>query len=215
MSAQAGLEALAGEIRAHRGCGFEPCETCTNPVPGEGSASAIVAFVGEAPGRQEDAQGRPFVGAAGRLLDQLLAAIELERADVFITNVLKARPPGNRDPRAAEIAHSWAWLSAQLELIRPRIVVPLGRHALGCFVPGATITATRGTLQRVDGWAHYPMLHPAAALRTRELREGMFADIAGLSAALAQVPERPLTPLPVCPAAARAAAAAARAAGKR
>lgn len=212
MSAQEGLEALASEIRSHRGCGFEPCETCTNPVPGEGNPRAAIAFVGEAPGRQEDAQGRPFVGGAGRLLDELLASIDLERGDVFITNVLKARPPGNRDPRAAEIAHSWPWLSAQLELVRPRVVVPLGRHALGCFVPGATITAARGALQRVGGWAYYPMLHPAAALRARDLRAGMFEDIGGLPAALATVSRRPGAALPVCPAAARAAAAGAKAA---
>ena len=215
MSVEAELEALASEIRSHRGCGFEPCETCTNPVPGEGDPRAAIALVGEAPGRQEDEQGRPFVGGAGRLLDQLLASIDLGRGDVFITNVLKARPPGNRDPRAAEIAHGWPWLSAQLELIRPRIIVPLGRHALGCFVPGATITATRGTLQRVDGWAYYPMLHPAAALRTRDLRAGLFEDIAGLPAALAEVPRRPRAALPVCPAAARAAARQARASSRR
>jgi uracil-DNA glycosylase family 4 len=214
MSGPARLEAIAAEIRAHRGCGFEPCETCTNPVPGEGDPRAAIAFVGEAPGRQEDAQGRPFVGGAGRLLDELLASVDLERADVFITNVLKARPPGNRDPRAGEIAHSWPWLSEQLELVRPRIVVPLGRHALGCFVPGTTITATRGTLQRVSGWAFYPMLHPAAALRARDLRAGMFEDVAGLRDALAAVPRRPRARLAVCPAAARAAAAQARTSGK-
>ena len=95
----AGLEAIAEEIRGHLPCGFEPCETCTNFVPGEGSATAEVMLVGEAPGGSEDKQGRPFVGRAGKLLDLLLAEAGLERAQVFITNVVKARPPGNRDPK--------------------------------------------------------------------------------------------------------------------
>src|SRR3954454_3795359 len=125
------LEALRDEIRSHGGCGFEPCETATNMVPGEGSPTADVMFVGEAPGASEDEQGRPFVGRSGRLLDELLAAAGLDREQVFITNVLKARPPGNRDPRPDEVVHHMAWLEVQLALIRPRLVVPLGRHALG------------------------------------------------------------------------------------
>src|SRR3954469_21786627 len=96
------LEALRDAIRSHGGCGFEPCETCTNMVPGEGSATADVMIVGEAPGRQEDLAGRPFVGNAGRLLDTLLERAGLQRGEVFITNVLKARPPGNRDPKPPE-----------------------------------------------------------------------------------------------------------------
>src|SRR5919206_1270894 len=127
------LQALREEIRNHGGCGFEPCETATNMVPGEGSPDAQVMFVGEAPGASEDKQGRPFVGRAGKLLDELLAEAGLRRDEVFITNVFKARPPKNRDPRAAEVAHHMAWLETQIELIRPRVVVTLGRHALKHF----------------------------------------------------------------------------------
>src|ERR671926_1698172 len=133
MTIAADLEALREEIRNHGGCGFEPCETATHMVPGEGSATAEVMFVGEAPGASEDKQGRPFVGRAGKLLDELLAEAGLERADVFITNVMKARPPGNRDPRADEVAHHLPWLEAQLEVIAPDLIVPLGRHALARF----------------------------------------------------------------------------------
>jgi DNA polymerase len=185
-----GLEALAAEIRAHRGCGHEPCETCTNPVPGEGSPVAEVMLVGEAPGASEDATGRPFVGRAGRLLDELLAAAGLAREAVFITNVLKARPPGNRDPRATEVAHSLPWLEAQLALIQPRLLVPLGRHALAHFAPGARIGAVHGTLVIARGRALFPLYHPAAGLRSRALKEALFADAAALPGALAEVRTR-------------------------
>jgi DNA polymerase len=191
MSPAGRLEELAAEIRAHRGCGFEPCETATNPVPGEGSATAEVVFVGEAPGAQEDRQGRPFVGSAGKLLDQLLASIELDRGDVFITNVLKARPPGNRDPKPDEVFHSWPWLKEQLELIGPRVVVPLGRHALECFLPGAKVSQDHGRPVEQAGWTYVPMYHPAAAFRVRPLRETMFADFAALPAVVAEAPKPP------------------------
>ena len=189
--AEARLAELAEEIRGHRGCGFEPCETCTNPVPGEGSGTAEVVFVGEGPGAQEDRQGRPFVGSAGKLLDQLLASIDLDRGDVFITNVLKARPPGNRDPKADEIFHSWPWLKEQIELIRPRVIVPLGRHALECFLPGAKVSQDHGRAVERAGWTYVPMYHPAAAFRVKPLRETMFADFAGLPGVLAAAPEPP------------------------
>jgi DNA polymerase len=115
------LETLHEEIRRHGGCGFEPCETATNMVPGEGSATAEVMLIGEAPGASEDKQGRPFVGRAGKLLDELLAAAGLDRAAVYITNVVKARPPKNRDPRADEVAHCMPWLEQQLALVKPRL----------------------------------------------------------------------------------------------
>jgi uracil-DNA glycosylase len=182
------LEAVAEEIRAHRGCGFEPCETCLHPVPGEGSPTAEVMFVGEAPGAREDKEGRPFVGAAGKLLSELLASIGLEREDVFITNVLKARPPGNRDPRTDEVAHSWPWLEAQLAIIEPRLVVPLGRHALNRFVPGAKISQVAGTLVEHEGRHYFPLLHPAVALYARKRREELLADIGRLPEALEQLP---------------------------
>jgi uracil-DNA glycosylase len=176
-------DALAGlhdEIRAHGGCGFEICESATNMVPGEGSASADVMLVGEAPGASEDKQGRPFVGRAGKLLDQLLEEAGLLRADVFITNVVKARPPGNRDPKADEVAHHQPWLEQQLALIGPKLVIPLGRHALAHFAPGRKITQVHGTLLVERDRQLVPWLHPAAALRSPELRETLRQDARAL-----------------------------------
>src|SRR4051812_41625468 len=159
------LEALHEEIRTHGGCGFELCENATHMVPGEGDPDAEVMIVGEAPGASEDKAGRPFVGRAGKLLDELLAEAGLEREQVFITNVVKARPPGNRDPRAAEVAHHMPWLEAQLALIRPRVVVPLGRHALAHFAPSARISDVHGTLVATGGGAPCPLSHPPARRR--------------------------------------------------
>ena len=181
------LEALREEIRAHRGCGFEPCETATNMVPGEGSATAEVMLVGEAPGASEDKQGRPFVGRAGRLLDQLLGEAGLERDDVYITNVLKARPPENRDPRADEVAHSMPWLEQQLALVQPRLVIPLGRHALAHFAPDAKISQAHGRLLYARERALFPMYHPAAALHAKGMRETLFEDARRLPSALEEV----------------------------
>jgi uracil-DNA glycosylase family 4 len=178
------LDALAEVIRSHRECGFEPCETCTQMVPGEGSPTARIVFVGEAPGREEDLAGRPFVGRCGGLFDELLAVGGVARKEVFITNVLKARPPANRDPRAAEVAHSWPWLEAELELIRPRLLVPLGRHALERFVSHAKITAVHGTVLQAEGRTVYPMFHPAAGLRGRSVHAALLADASRLQEAL-------------------------------
>lgn len=181
MSAVPTLEDIAAEIRAHRDCVSEPCATCTQLVPGEGPADASVVIVGEAPGAREDATGRPFVGSAGKLLDGLLAEAGLARADVFITNVVKARPPGNRDPRAAEVAHHRPWLDAQLAIIRPQLIVPLGRHALKHFDPSAAIGEVHGTRL---GERLFPLYHPAAALHNPGLRETLRADARALGAQL-------------------------------
>ena len=180
------LEALAEEIRAHKGahCGFEVCETCTQLVPGEGPASASVVIVGEAPGAKEDAAGRPFVGNAGRLLDGLLVEAGLERAEVFITNVVKARPPGNRDPKKDEVAHHWPWLEQQLQIIAPQAVVPLGRHALARFAPDARIAEAHGTVLEIEGRRLFPLYHPAAALYNGSLRATLVEDAKALGRAL-------------------------------
>jgi uracil-DNA glycosylase len=181
------LEALHAEIRNHGGCGFEPCETATNMVPGEGSETADVMLIGEAPGASEDKQGRPFVGRAGRLLDELLAVAGLERDAVYITNVVKARPPNNRDPRADEVAHHLPWLEQQLALVKPRLVIPLGRHALAHFAPEAKISQAHGRLVYAGNRAIMPWYHPAAALRAKGLREALFDDARALPAALEAV----------------------------
>ena len=180
------LDALHAEIRAHRaaGCGFEVCETCTQLVPGEGPATAAVVIVGEAPGAKEDAQGRPFVGNAGKLLDGLLAEAGMAREEVYITNVVKARPPKNRNPRAPEVAHHWPWLEAQLELIRPALLVPLGRHALARFAPAAKIGAVHGSVLEAGGRRLFPRYHPAAALHNPGLRDTLVADARALGRAL-------------------------------
>jgi DNA polymerase len=178
------LDAIAKEIRDHVPCGFEICEQATNLVPGEGSATAAVVLVGEAPGAREDESGRPFVGGAGKLLDRLLEEAGLERSDVFITNVVKARPPGNRDPKADEVAHHLPWLEAQLEVIGPKLIVPLGRHALARFAPDAKITRAHGSVLERDGRTLFPMFHPAAALRNPKLRATLHEDAKALRAAL-------------------------------
>ena len=178
------LDAIATEIREHVPCGFEICEQATNLVPGEGSATARVMLVGEAPGASEDRLGRPFVGGAGRLLDRLLEEAGLRREDVFITNVVKARPPGNRDPKADEVAHHLPWLEAQLEVIEPALLVPLGRHALARFAPDAKITQAHGHVLERDGRTLFPMFHPAAGLRNPALRQTLHDDARALREAL-------------------------------
>src|SRR3954451_3353285 len=178
------LDAIAAEIREHVPCGFQICEQATNLVPGEGSATAAVMLVGEAPGAKEDESGRPFVGGAGKLLDRLLEEAGLQRDDVFITNVVKARPPGNRDPKADEVAHHLPWLEAQLEVIRPKLLVPLGRHALARFAPDTKITQAHGSVLERDGRTLFPMFHPAAALRNPKLRATLHEDAKALRAAL-------------------------------
>ena len=187
------LDALHAEIRAHAGCGFELCAGATNMVPGEGNHSAAVMLVGEAPGATEDALGRPFVGRAGRLLDELLAEAGLARADVFITNVVKARPPGNRDPRAHEVAHHMPWLERQLALVAPNVVIPLGRHALGHFAPGRKITEVHGRLLVERERQLVPWLHPAAALRSPLLRAATLQDARALPGILESL-ERTISP---------------------
>ena len=185
--ADARLDALHAEIRAHKGsgCGFEVCETCTQLVPGEGPASASVVVVGEAPGAKEDEQGRPFVGNAGKLLDNLLAEAGMQREDVYITNVVKARPPNNRDPKPAEVAHHWPWLEQQLALIKPALLVPLGRHALARFAPDAKISEVHGTVVDTDdGKRLFPLYHPAAALHNPRLLPTLHEDAARLRGAL-------------------------------
>jgi uracil-DNA glycosylase family 4 len=181
---QAQLDAIGREIVEHVPCGFAICEQATHLVPGEGPATARVVLVGEAPGAREDKTGRPFVGTAGKLLDQLLEEAGLARSEVFITNVVKARPPGNRDPKADEVRHYWPWLEAQLDVIRPEVIIPLGRHAMTRFVDGVTITDAHGRIVEADGRRILPWFHPAAALHNQSLRETLFEDARALRDAL-------------------------------
>jgi DNA polymerase len=153
-------------------------------VPGEGDPHAEVMLVGEAPGATEDALGRPFVGRAGKLLDEALAQAGLARSEVWITNVVKARPPGNRDPRASEVAHWLPVLERELALIDPRVVVPLGRHALAHFAPGARISDVHGTPLPFGERILFPLYHPAAALRGTRLRATFLTDARRLASSL-------------------------------
>lgn len=176
------IEEISAEILAHKDsdCAFEPCATCTQMVPGNGDANATVMLIGEAPGKNEDEQGVPFVGAAGKLLDELLGSVGLSRDRVFVANVLKARPPGNRDPLPEEAAHHWPWLEEQIEAIDPEVIVLLGRHAMERFLPGRKISAIHGQARLKNGQVYLPVYHPAAALYNGGLRSTVFEDFAQL-----------------------------------
>jgi DNA polymerase len=179
----AALAQVADEVRGCTRCTLAARRTRT--VPGEGNVLSDVLLVGEGPGAREDATGRPFVGPAGQLLDELLHAIGWERADVFITNVVKCRPPGNRDPEPEEIAACSDYLDRQELALDPSVIVTLGRHSLQRYLPGARIGAVHGSLRRAYTGLHvFPMYHPAAALHQASLRETLFRDMRGLPAAL-------------------------------
>lgn len=183
MGPEAALARIADEIRGCTRCPLAARRTRT--VPGEGNVLSDVLLVGEGPGAREDATGRPFVGPAGQLLDELLASIGWRRGDVFITNVVKCRPPGNRDPEPAEISTCAGYLDAQERALDPAIVVTLGRHSLQRYLPGARIGAVHGRMRRSFAGLHvFPMYHPAAALHQASLRETLFRDVRALPAAL-------------------------------
>ena len=158
----------------------------TKSVPGEGAENAEIMFIGEAPGWNEDQQGRPFVGAAGQFLDELLASINLKRPQVYIANVIKCRPPGNRDPLPTEIANCQHWLDRQIELIVPKIIVTLGRYSMAKFFPGKTISKIHGTAQMQNGIIYFAMYHPAAALHQGNLRQTIMQDMLKLPPLLTQ-----------------------------
>ena len=151
-------------------------ETRTNAVPGEGPLSAEVMCIGEAPGMNEDKQGRPFVGAAGKFLDELLAAGGLERDEVYICNVLKCRPPGNRDPMPGEIEACAEYLDLQIDMVDPLVIVTLGRFSMSRWFPQQAISRIHGSVRDIDGRLIIPMYHPAAALHQQNLRQVLLED---------------------------------------
>lgn len=166
--------------------------TAMQAVPGDGSAHAEIIFIGEGPGRDEDVQGKPFVGAAGKFLNEMLAAIGLSRADVYITNVVKYRPPNNRDPLPEEAAACYPWLSEQINLIDPKLIVLLGRHALERFFPGEKISLVHGKVLRKPlrdiGTRNFLALyHPAAALYNGGMRDMLLADFKKIPAVLTAI----------------------------
>jgi DNA polymerase len=206
----AALEAVATEVRSCTGCRLH--ETRTQAVPGEGSPDTEVVFVGEGPGFNEDRQGRPFVGRAGDLLAKFLGTLRWRRDEVFITNIVKCRPPDNRDPEPDEVAACAPFLRRQLEILDPALVVTLGRHSLGRFMPGERISQAHGTVRPVDpatGAANalgFALYHPAAALRTPDIERQSYEDVASIPAALLEARARRSSVAPAVSAAASGAA---------
>ena len=155
-------------------------------MPGEGAENADIMFIGEAPGWHEDQQGRPFVGPAGQFLEKLLASINLKREQVYIANVIKCRPPDNREPLPTEIRNCRPWLERQIEIIHPRMIVTLGRYSMAMFFPGKSISKIHGTAQKRDNVIYYAMYHPAAALHQQSLRQAIEADMLKIPSLLAE-----------------------------
>ncbi len=178
------------------------CQRCAlsqarkRAVPGEGREDAEIVFIGEAPGFHEDQQGRPFVGAAGQFLEELLDSISLRREDVYICNVIKCRPPGNRDPLSEEIETCKPYLDRQIELIVPRMIVTLGRVSMEHYFPGAKISHIHGQPRKVGGIIYYPMYHPAAALHQPRWRQVIKEDMLKIPQLLAEADRIAETELP-------------------
>jgi uracil-DNA glycosylase family 4 len=184
MSTEEILKEIAAEVST--------CEKCelwkgrTKAVPGEGNPHARIIFIGEGPGFHEDRQGRPFVGPAGQFLEELLASINLKRADVFITNVVKCRPPGNRDPLPAEINACNDYLDRQIAAINPQVIVTLGRFSMAKFFGGEKISAIHGRARKIDGRICIAMYHPAAGLHQQSLKDTIRSDFKKISVVIAE-----------------------------
>ncbi|HEY2980328.1 MAG TPA: uracil-DNA glycosylase [Anaerolineales bacterium] len=178
MSAEEDLAGIAKEVSVCTKCALH--HSRKKAVPGEGPAHAEIMFIGEGPGFHENEQGRPFVGAAGQLLEQLLAQAGLKRSDVWITNIVKCRPPENRDPLPEEIGTCHPYLEGQIQAIDPKIIITLGRHSMGKYMPGAKVSAVHGQMRRVGERYVIAMYHPAAALHQASLKPALMADFAKL-----------------------------------
>lgn len=178
---QASLDQIAADIKSKNICP-DLAKTATNLVMGVGSPDADIVFIGEAPGKNEDLKGEPFVGAAGKFLDEMLDSVGLSRNETYITNIVKYRPPNNRDPLPEEKRDFWPFLISQLEIIKPKIVVTLGRHSMEYFLPGRRITEIHGLPKRIEFGKQkiviLPLYHPAAALYNGGLRETLIEDFA-------------------------------------
>jgi DNA polymerase len=178
MTADETLSRIAKEVSVCTKCVLH--ESRKNPVPGDGPATAEIMFIGEGPGFHENEQGHPFVGASGKFLDQLLSQAGVTREEVFIANVVKCRPPGNRDPQPDELVACDTYLEAQIEAINPSIIVTLGRFSMNKFIPGAKITVVHGQMRRIGDRFVIPMFHPAAALHQAALKPSILGDFAKL-----------------------------------
>jgi len=186
------LTDLYSEIANCRKCDLY--RHATRAVPGTGPEDAEIMFIGEGPGYHEDQEGKPFVGAAGKFLDELFASVGMKREQVYIANVVKHRPPNNREPLPSEIAACSLWLDRQIEIIKPRIIVTLGRHSMARFFPNKSISRIHGTAEKRDGVLYYAMYHPAAALHQQNLREQIEQDMAKIPALLNQIKQPPVPP---------------------
>lgn len=189
MSPEEELKELAKEISACTKCALHYSRK--RPVPGEGPANAEIMFIGEGPGFHENEQGRPFVGAAGKYLEELLGKINLKRTDVFITNVVKCRPPGNRDPLPDELTACSGYLERQIQVINPKVIVTLGRYSMAHFWDNAKISSIHGQGMIVRGRLVVAMYHPAAALHQYSLKETVDADFARLPELIARAAQLP------------------------
>jgi uracil-DNA glycosylase len=194
---QAKLDDIKQQILDDQVCP-ELAETATQLVFGDGNSEAELVFIGEAPGKNEDIQGIPFVGAAGKFLNEMLAMIDLKREDIYITNIVKYRPPNNRDPEPAEKKAFLPYLQSQLEVIQPKVVVTLGRHGLNCFLPDLQISQVHGQPKRVKlslkersddslQVVILPLFHPAAALYNGAMRQTLIDDFALIPAILEKI----------------------------
>ncbi len=174
---QARLEQIRADILQNNVCP-DLAKQAVQLVFGTGSVDAKLVFIGEAPGKKEDLTGMPFVGAAGKFLDEMLASIKLSREDIYITNIVKYRPPNNRDPLPAEKAAFLPYLLQQLDTIQPKLIVTLGRHSMDAILPGLKISQVHGQPQRHEGRVYLPLYHPAAALYNGSLRQTLLEDFA-------------------------------------
>jgi len=193
-SKQAQLDRIAADIREKNVCP-DLAKQATNLVMGDGNLDAEIVFIGEAPGKNEDLQGLPFVGAAGKFLNEMLAAAGLERKDVYITNIVKYRPPNNRDPLPEEKAAFWPYLLKQLQIINPKVVITLGRHSMEYFLPDMKIGAIHGQPKRIQFGDHkiviMPLFHPAAALYNGSLRQTLIDDFLKVPEVIKQIETLP------------------------
>lgn len=194
MNKQSQLDQIAADIREKNVCP-DLAKTATNLVMGDGNLDSDIVFIGEAPGKNEDLQGLPFVGAAGKFLNEMLAAAGMERSDVYITNIVKYRPPNNRDPLPEEKAAFWPYLLKQLQIIQPKVVITLGRHSMEYFLPGMKIGQIHGEPKRIQFGEQkiviMPLFHPAAALYNGSLRQTLIDDFLKVPTVIEQLDSLP------------------------
>jgi DNA polymerase len=188
VSAEQQLEVIARDVKECTVC--ELFRTATHGVPGEGNAQAKILFIGEGPGWHEDQQGKPFVGASGKFLTELIESAGLKREDVFITNIVKHRPPSNRDPLPDEMAACSSYLERQIDAIDPEVIVTLGRFSMSKYFPGDRISKIHGRPKNIGNRLVVPMYHPAAALHNGSLRATIEEDFGRLPEFLAEQEER-------------------------